>query len=98
MKKSMILVVAVFLLSAPFAAAQDNGSNNPPPYITKQMVQQSCPYDLVVWLDMKTGLYYAADQHRNRYARTVNGNWATGEYICWQNAQRAGAIPANDWQ
>ena len=99
MKKYLALVLFVPLLWVSIAGAQDSGNNNqPPPYITEQMVQQNCPLDAVVWLDSRTGLYYPADQHRNRYATTRNGDYATGQYVCLENARHLGAVPAYDWQ
>ncbi len=77
MKASAIAYAAlvVLVLASP-AQAQTK-------FTTEQQAQQHCPNDIVVWLNLPTGIYHLKGERW--YGRTQNG-----AYVCEREADQAG--------
>jgi hypothetical protein len=69
----MSLIVLVFA-SPSYAQAK---------FATEQQAQQHCPNDVVVWLNLPTGIYHLKGERW--YGRTNNG-----AYVCEKEADAAG--------
>ena len=69
----MSLIVLVFA-STSYAQAK---------FATEQQAQQHCPNDVVVWLNLPTGIYHLKGERW--YGRTNNG-----AYVCEKEADAAG--------
>jgi hypothetical protein len=52
-------------------------------FSTERSAQQHCPADVVVWLNIPTGIWHYKGNHW--YGRTKNG-----AYVCMQEAAKAG--------
>ena len=52
-------------------------------FATEQLAQQHCPRDIVVWLNLPTGIYHFKGQRW--YGRTKNG-----AFVCQREADNAG--------
>ena len=97
MKTGVLLLIVASALFPARANAQDvYDQNKPPPYITQNVVQQHCPNDTVVWFDSQTGLYYFGGPHGGSNVRS--GAYATGGYMCLQNAINLGGRLGTYWQ
>ena len=81
MKKSMarLLMLSLLLIYPLLAAAIDI----PIFFNTEQAAQQHCPKDVVVWLNIKSGIYHL--QGERWYGNTKNG-----AYVCKVEADQAG--------
>lgn len=58
-------------------------AGQPPTFATEQAAQVHCPRDVVVWLNLPTGIYHFKGQRW--YGRTKNG-----AFVCQQEADKAG--------
>ncbi len=66
------------------AASTTNAAATPlSPFRYEAQAQRHCPYDTVVWLDFRKGIYYF--RHQSRYAQ---GN--TGSFVCREEARSGG--------
>ena len=81
MRKLLVRLLIVFALvtgaQASFAADQ------PRLFTTEQQAQQHCPNDVVVWLNIPSGIYHFKGQRW--YGRTKNG-----AYVCKREVDEAG--------
>ena len=50
---------------------------------TEQLAKQYCPTDIVVWLNLPTGIYHFKGQR-------LYGNTIYGAYVCQKEADQAG--------
>jgi hypothetical protein len=88
MRPLAALVVALALICgtpAPVIAAPV------PIYTTEAEAQQSCPTDVVVWVNLKTGVYHFKGQRW--YANT-----ASGAFICRTAADKSGSRATRNGQ
>ena len=53
------------------------------PFRFEAQAQQHCPFDAIVWLDFRKGIYYSKGQRQ--YARGFNGS-----FVCRDEARRSG--------
>jgi hypothetical protein len=53
------------------------------PFRLEAQAQQHCPFDAIVWLDFRKGIYYSKGQRQ--YARGFNGS-----FVCRDEARRSG--------
>jgi hypothetical protein len=74
-----ILLSVELALSAPAAAA----ANSPPTFASEQEAKKHCPSDVVVWLNLPTGVYHFKGQRW--YGRTKSG-----AFVCKKEADVAG--------
>lgn len=81
-----VLVVLVLLFTAPALAAQ-----LPAMFTTEQEAQRHCPSDVVVWLNLPSGVYHFRGQRW--YGRTKSG-----AFVCRQEADAAGDRAARNGQ
>jgi hypothetical protein len=58
-------------------------ANVPPTFSTEQQAQQHCPADVVVWLNLPSGVYHFKGQR-------WYGATKSGAYVCKKEADRAG--------
>jgi hypothetical protein len=58
-----------------------------PLFSSEQKAQQHCPSDIVVWLNLPSGIYHLKGQRW--YGRTKNG-----AYVCKKEADEAGDRPS----
>jgi hypothetical protein len=70
-----LLAPAVGLAQRPTAPLQE--------FPTEQQAQAHCPSDIVVWLNLPTGIYHFQGQR-------WYGNTNSGAYVCQSEADRAG--------
>jgi hypothetical protein len=56
---------------------------SPPLFPTEQEAQAHCPRDVVVWLNLPTGIYHYK-------GRRWYGNTKRGGYVCEQEAKQSG--------
>jgi hypothetical protein len=77
--KILSAISAAFLLAATFASPSSAQSQFP----TEQQAQQHCPKDVVVWLNLPTGIYHMRGERW--YGRTKSG-----AYVCEKEADQAG--------
>ena len=70
-----IAALAVLALSSPCCAQAK--------FATEQQAQRHCPNDIVVWLNLPTGIYHMKGERW--YGRTKDG-----AYICEKEADQAG--------
>ena len=68
-------ILAMFVFSSP--------SNAQAKFTTEQLAQQHCPNDVVVWLNLPTGIYHMRGERW--YGRTKSG-----AYVCEKEADQAG--------
>ena len=68
------ILLAVTLASSSLAQSQ---------FPTEQQAQQHCPKDVVVWLNLPTGIYHMKGERW--YGRTKSG-----AYVCEKEADQAG--------
>jgi hypothetical protein len=89
---SRLLLVLALVLSAARAQSQSAshypaGSGYPAPTLTlfqnEQQAQKHCPQDVVVWLNLSSGIYHFKGQRW--YANTNNG-----AFVCEKEADLAG--------
>jgi hypothetical protein len=62
---------------------QNSSEGNLTLYTTEQAAQKHCPKDIVVWLNLPSGIYHF--QGQRWYANTKNG-----AFVCEKEADRAG--------
>src|SRR5690348_14899355 len=74
------LLLALLLLVIPVAA---HALQAPALFTTEQQAQQHCPRDVVVWLNIPSGIYHFK---RQRWY----GNTKRGAYVCKKEADSAG--------
>jgi hypothetical protein len=72
------ILVALFLALASVAPASAQQM-----FLTQQQAQQHCPKDVVVWLNIPTGIYHM--QGMRWYGATKDG-----AYVCEKEADAAG--------
>jgi hypothetical protein len=53
------------------------------PFRYEAQAQRHCPFDTIVWLDFRKGIYYFKGQRQ--YARGFNGS-----FVCRDEARRSG--------
>ena len=58
---------------------------------TQQQAQQHCPSDIVVWLNLPSGIYHFQGQR-------WYGNTKSGAYVCEKEADAAGDRPTKSGQ
>ena len=80
------LLTALLLIVSPALAL---ARTIPPLFTTKQLAQEHCPDDVVVWLNVPSGLY------RYRAPRWY-GHSLSGAYVCKQDADQAGDLPRKE--
>jgi hypothetical protein len=73
------LLAASLALSAPAADA----ATSPPIFASEQEAQKHCPSDIVVWLNLPTGIYHFKGQR-------WYGATKTGAYVCKKEADKVG--------
>lgn len=83
----LIMVVAL-VLGIPAATI---AADYPPLFQTEQQAQQHCPKDLVVWLNLPSGVYHFKGQR-------WYGQTKTGAFVCRQEADRVGDRPTRNGQ
>lgn len=74
---------AVILVLISASAAVGNAANSLVLFATEQSAQQHCPSDVVVWLNLPTGIYHLKGQRW--YGRTKRG-----AYVCKREADLNG--------
>ena len=74
-----LLIISFLFISPLLAVAADA----PRLFYTEQTAQQHCPDDVVVWLNLPTGIYHL--QGERWYGRTKRG-----AYVCKAEADQAG--------
>jgi hypothetical protein len=90
MKKLLSLLILFILVSVtPTSALATNG--NLTLFTSETSAQQHCPTDIVVWLNLPTGIYHFKGQRW--YANTKNGS-----YVCEKEADNAGDRPSRNGQ
>ena len=80
LRRTLVAVALLFFVQAHGGEAQ---SRLPVPFTTEQQAQQHCPNDIVVWLNLPSGIYHFKGERW--YGRTKNG-----AYICKQEADKVG--------
>ena len=82
MIKSLLvrLLLISFLIISPLLAVAAEAL---PLFSSEQSAQQHCPSDVVVWLNLPTGIYHL--QGERWYGRTKNG-----AFVCKAEADQAG--------
>lgn len=73
------LLLAIFLICASVGAEAASPSTFP----SEQAAQQHCPRDIVVWLNLPSGIYHFKGQRY--YANTK-----AGAFVCKTEADKAG--------
>jgi len=63
----------------------------PPLFPSEQQAQQHCPSDVVVWLNIPSGVYHFSGQRW--YGATKNG-----AFVCKREADQAGDRPTRNGQ
>ncbi len=71
------LAISFGLIAVPALAA------NPPMFNTEQEAQAHCPKDVVVWVNLPTGVYHFRGER-------WYGNTKTGAFACQKEADQAG--------
>ncbi len=59
------------------------GNNGLQLFRTAQLAKQHCPTDIVVWLNLPTGIY-------NFKGQSLYGNTTNGAYVCQKEADQTG--------
>lgn len=77
---SRLVVIVGLVLGVPVATV---AAEFPPLFQTEQQAQQHCQKDVVVWLNLPSGVYHFKGQR-------WYGQTKTGAYVCRQEADRAG--------
>jgi hypothetical protein len=54
------------------------------PFRYEPQAQRHCPADVIVWLDLRKGIYYAKRQQR------WYGRGSTGSFVCREEARASG--------
>lgn len=82
MRRALILATILFvtLVCNPLSVS---GAGQPALFPTEQAAQSHCPADVVVWLNIPSGIYHLKGQRW--YGRTKSG-----AYVCKQEADKAG--------
>jgi hypothetical protein len=85
MARLIHLLIASLLFAILVLAGQAGSSaaNLPTLFPTEQQAQQHCPADVVVWLNLPSGVYHFKGQRW--YGATKNG-----AYVCKKGADQAG--------
>jgi hypothetical protein len=83
MRRILISIIAAvsLLVSGPAFAQRPTAPLTTFP--TQQQAQQHCPIDVVVWLNLPTGIYHFQGQR-------WFGNTKSGAYVCQREANAAG--------
>lgn len=74
-------LILVFVLCCSFSV--DAREVRPNLFLTQEQAQQHCPADVVVWLNLPSGIYHY--QGERWYGRTKHG-----VYVCKEEADEAG--------
>lgn len=53
------------------------------PFRYESQAQRHCPVDVIVWLDLRKGIYYSKRQRRY-------GRGSTGSFVCQEEARAGG--------
>jgi hypothetical protein len=82
MNKALLarMLIGLFLICWPVLT---HAAGGPPTFQNEQAAQQHCPKDIVVWLNLPSGIYHFKGQRY--YANTK-----AGSYVCKQEADQAG--------
>lgn len=83
-----LIVIFLLAVSTPVLA---NAADFPPLFSTEQQAQQHCPKDLVVWLNLPSGVYHFRGQR-------WYGQTKSGAYVCKLEADRVGDRPTRNGQ
>lgn len=79
--KVFALVGLLILLAGPVARAEE--AHSLVEFTTEQEAQKHCPSDVVVWLNLPTGIYHFKGQR-------WYGATKSGAYVCKAEADKAG--------
>jgi hypothetical protein len=83
-KRAQLLITAlVFAIGLLMGSPVANAANSPPLFTTEQQAQQHCPADVVVWLNLPSGVYHFKGQR-------WYGATKSGAYVCKREADQAG--------
>ena len=92
-KKILGILIVVFFVAAiaaptisaykPHTSYSSTGNYEPTLFRTEHAAQHHCPYDTVVWLNLRSGIYHYKGHH-------WYGNTKSGAYVCEQEADTAG--------
>lgn len=88
LRKLGLLIALAFLLGGPATAEVNQPLVLFP---TQQDAQKHCPSDVVVWLNLPTGVYHFQGQR-------WYGNTKSGAYVCRKEADNAGDRPTRNGQ
>jgi hypothetical protein len=83
MKRIHLARALVVLLLLFGNAGISYAASAPPTFTSEQQAQRHCPADLVVWLNLPTGIYHFKGQ---RWYGATN----RGAYVCKKEADQAG--------
>lgn len=83
---SRLLIVLALLLAHLAVAAQ-----LPATFTSEQEAQRHCPADVVVWLNLPSGVYHFRSQR-------WYGHTKSGAFVCKQEADAAGDRPTRNGQ
>ena len=73
-------VITALIVAYGFASASANPLT---PFRYESQAQRHCPADVIVWLDLGKGIYYAKQQRRY-------GRGFTGSFVCREQARSNG--------
>ena len=82
------LVAALFLLCG---SANAEADQRPQLFSSAEQAQKHCPSDIVVWLNLPTGVYHFRGQR-------WYGNTKAGAYVCKTEADAVGDRPTRNGQ
>jgi hypothetical protein len=83
MRRSLIGIIAALAVLVQGPALAQRPTAPLPTFPTQQQAQQHCPSDIVVWLNLPTGIYHFQGQR-------WFGNTKSGAYVCQGEADHAG--------
>jgi hypothetical protein len=83
MTRANLARIVVVLLLLFGGAGISHAANAPPLFTAEQQAQQHCPADVVVWLNLPTGIYHFKGQRW--YGATKNG-----AFVRMKEADQAG--------
>jgi hypothetical protein len=87
----VIFVFVTFLFAAPGGSAEPAIDSGATQFTAEKTAQQHCPADIVVWLNLPTGIYHFQGQR-------WYGNTKRGAYVCKKEADKAGDRPTRNGQ
>ena len=87
-KLAVFLLSFILLVGTPMALG---ASEQLTLFPTEQQAQEHCPKDVVVWLNLPTGVYHFKGQR-------WYGQTKSGAYVCQKEADQAGDRPTKNGQ